>query len=491
MSTNADTDRPKRRRRSRGRGRGKSSEHNQRTQAGHDEPRPEVGPQPEVPPDYPFAQLGLRDSVAAGALAAGFTRPTEIQARLIPLIISGKDVLGQARTGTGKTASFALPILQMADPGTPVSALILAPTRELAKQIETEVNRLGVYTPLRATAIYGGEPFKKQINRLEKGDQIVVGTPGRVMDLHGQRILSYDNIRVVVLDEVDRMLDIGFRDDIRKILSGIRTRPQTVFVSATISRDIEELARRFMTNPEKVATVEGSLTVEEVYQCYFTVEPWDKRRLLHHLLTREEPDVTLVFCRTKMTVDKVAKYLADKGVPCRAIHGDMPQSTRNSVMKGLRGGSLEVVVASDVAARGLDVSNISHVINYDLPEDPEIYIHRIGRTARAGRRGIAWSFVTPEDGYLLTEIEKLANIHIPGKFYPEFQPGPIPESVLREREQGEKRKSRPTKSRYAPPPTPPTNPAEVDPKKFPGGIVPSGKPAKRLGGRVRTRRSRG
>jgi ATP-dependent RNA helicase DeaD len=287
------------------------------------------------------------------------------------------------------------------------------------------------------------------------------------------------------------MLDIGFRDDIRKILTALRKGPQTIFVSATISPEIERLARSYMKNPEKIVSVAKSLTVEKVNQSYLPVEHWDKRRLLVHLVTHESPAVTLVFCRMKKTVDDVTKYLKDKGIDAFAMHGDMYQTKRDRVMERLREGNLKVLVASDLASRGLDVEDISHVINYDLPEDPEVYVHRIGRTARAGRDGIAWTFVCPDQGQLLSNIEALANIEIPRKEYPDFKPGPIPEEVKQRRaaEARKKEELAQTRNRFTPAPVEETV-KKADSAAFPDGLVPIALPEKRMGGRIRTTRGR-
>jgi len=441
-------------------------------------------------PDMTFADLRLRSSVLKGIEAEGFSQPTDIQAQLIPAILKKRDVVGQARTGTGKTAAFSLPILHMAEKDIPQQALILVPTRELAIQVVGEFNRLGKETPVKAVGIYGGEGMDRQIRALEKGTQVVVGTPGRVMDLHQRGKLPYNRIKFAVLDEVDRMLDIGFRDDIRRILGSIKHRPQTIFVSATLSPEIEQLADRYLKDPIKIATTSGSLTVSQVEQSYFNVEPWDKQALLIHLLKHEEPALTLVFCRTKVTVDRLSSTLKKKGVDAYAIHGDMPQRKRNSMMSRFRAGSLGVLVASDLAARGLDVAGITHVINYDLPEDPEVYIHRIGRTARVGQQGTAWSFVTPDQGKLLTEIEKLANVEIPHKEYPDFTPGPVPQDISKERKKDEQRLEKARKSsRYTPP-----NAWDATNKPnehlFPGGITPTKPPQRTLGGKIPRRRKK-
>lgn len=436
-----------------------------------------------------FHDFGFPPSLLKGIEEAGFKHPTKIQAALIPVAMTRKDVIGQAKTGTGKTASFSLPVLAMLQPGDQFAALILVPTRELAIQVCREIMDLGVHTRLTAVAVYGGQSMRTQSTALEAGPSIIVGTPGRVMDMHGRGLLPYDRVKVAILDEVDRMLDIGFRDDIRKILGAMRQRPQTIFVSATISPDIEKLARGFMTTPEKIVTTEQSLTVAAVNQSWLTVEPWDKRRLLLHLLQHEEPALTLVFCRMKKTVDQVAEFLAKNGIEAHTMHGDMYQAKRDKVMDKLRGGKLSVLVASDLASRGLDVDDISHVINFDVPEDPEIYIHRIGRTARAGRHGVAWTFVQPDQGDLLSNIEMLANIEVPQKEYPDFTPGPIPSDVASYREAEKRRRddSANAKSRLSAS-TPLPMSKTVDTTAFPGGVVPSVLPLKRLGGVVRTRK---
>ena len=436
-----------------------------------------------------FADLGLPASVLKGVDAAGFKHPTKSQSALIPVAMSGKDVIGQAKTGTGKTAAFSLPVLGLLQPGDQFGALVLVPTRELAIQVCREVEELGGHTGIKAIPVYGGKPMRAQAQALESHPEIIVGTPGRVMDMHQRGLLPYNQFKVVILDEVDRMLDIGFREDIRKILGAMKQRPQTIFVSATISPEIEKLARSYMKSPEKIVTTEKSLTVSAVDQSWLTVEPWDKRKLLHHLLKHEEPALTIVFCRMKKTVDQVAEYLTKHGIDAHAMHGDMYQTKRDKVMDQLRGGSLGVLVASDLASRGLDVDDISHVINYDVPEDPEIYIHRIGRTARAGRHGVAWTFIQPDQGDLLSGIEMLANIEIPQKQYPDFTPGPIPIDVssYREAEKRRREESASAKSRMATA-VAPTAAKAADPNAFPGGVVPSAMPMKRLGGVVRTRR---
>lgn len=449
--------------------------------------------------DRTFEQLGLRSSVLKGVEAAGFKKPTHIQAQLIPPILTGRDVLGQAKTGSGKTASFGLPLIHMCNREGQYQGLVLCPTRELAIQITEEINELAQFTPIRAVTVFGGQAIQAQARKLQEASHIVVATPGRVMDMLERGHLTFDNVRFVVLDEVDRMLDIGFRDDIKKILDRTPAARQTIVVSATISEEIERLARKYMKDPEKIVTSAGSLTVSMVEQHYLTVDGWDKERLLVHLLTHEEPALTVVFCKLKRTVDKLAKRLSAAKIDAHAIHGDMPQGKRNRVMQQLRSGDLSVLIASDLASRGIDVDDISHVINYDLPEDPEVYVHRIGRTARAGRRGVAWTFVTPTQGKLLSQVEDLINTMVPKLEYPDFVPSPRPEGY-RDPDSKPEGGLRLADAPSAPPPPAKVSRIEAsmrpdvpskdaaDPSKFPGGIVPSALPPKRMFGRLKGRK---
>ncbi|XVJ58215.1 MAG: DEAD/DEAH box helicase [Tepidisphaera sp.] len=451
--------------------------------------------------DNTFAELGLRASVLKGIEAMGFTKPTHIQAQLIPPILTGRDVLGQAKTGSGKTASFALPLIHMCSKEGQFQAVVLSPTRELAIQITAEINEIAQFTPIRAVTVFGGQAIHAQAKKLQGSAQIIVATPGRLMDMKERGLVNFDNTRFVVLDEVDRMLDIGFRDDIKKILDMTPPTRQTIVVSATISGEIERLARKYMKDPQKIETAAGSLTVSMVEQHYITVDGWDKERLLVHLLTHEEPALTVVFCKLKRTVDKLARKLEQAKIDVHAIHGDMPQGKRNRVMEHLRSGKLAVLVASDLAARGIDVDDISHVINYDLPEDPEVYVHRIGRTARAGRKGVAWAFVTPGQGKLLSQVEDLINIMIPKIEYPDFKPSPRPDGY---RDPDDRHASGgltlANPSGIKPPaPAGPRQtrleasinlevPKAPDATKFPGGIVPTALPPNRMFGKLKGRK---
>ncbi|MCC6423344.1 MAG: DEAD/DEAH box helicase [Phycisphaerales bacterium] len=402
-----------------------------------------------------FAVLGVRPSILRGLADARFETPSEIQALLIPRALAGVDLLGQARTGTGKTAAFGIPSLQRAQKGLATQALILVPTRELAVQVEDEVKRLGQHTPIRSVAVYGGQKITAQMKFLKHGPEIIVGTPGRVIDLLDRRIVSLENIRFIVLDEVDRMLDIGFRDDIRNILSRVKNlhrnappqnvpeestgegepgqdgpiRPQTIFVSATISPEIEKLARQYMTEPVEKLVAPGAddkPTVEKVEQYYLSVQPWDKYRLLRMMLEKENPDLAIVFCRTKHGAQKLAKKLHADQIECREIHGNLDQNKRDRVMKGFRGGKFDVLVATDLASRGIDVADISHIINYDIPDDPEVYVHRVGRTARMGATGKAFTLVQRDQGDELTKVESLINMVIPLGVVEGFEPRPTP-----------------------------------------------------------------
>jgi ATP-dependent RNA helicase DeaD len=398
-----------------------------------------------------FAALGVRPSILRALAELQFTVPSEIQTLLIPRALTGVDILGQARTGTGKTAAFGIPILQQATKGVRTQAIILVPTRELAVQVDAEIGRLAQYTPIRSIPVYGGQKIAAQMKFLKHHPEVLVGTPGRVIDLLDRRIIGFENVRFVVLDEVDRMLDIGFRDDIRNILSrikGMREREeargqrdegntgegapsthQTIFVSATISDEIEKLARRYMHEPVEKLVAPGAddkPTVAEVVQCYLSVQPWDKYRLLRSLLERENPELAIVFCKTKHGAEKVAHRLHADGIECREIHGNLAQNQRERVMKSFRGGKFDVLIATDLASRGIDVADISHIINYDIPEDPEVYVHRVGRTARMGALGKAFTLVTRDQGEELTRIESLINMVIPQATVEGFEPRPQP-----------------------------------------------------------------
>ena len=384
-------------------------------------------PHPTLP--AAFEQLGLKHELLKGLQKMNFSEPSDIQRALIPPALEGRDVLGQAKTGTGKTAAFALPILHNIDDAPEIQAVILVPTRELAAQVTAEIRRLAEFTQFVITPVYGGQSVRTQVKALGKRTHIVVATPGRIIDLINRKIISLDHVRFAVLDEVDRMLDIGFIDDIRRLL-GLITQPhQTLFVSATISDDIRKLAKKFMNEPLEVNVSHDDLTVDHVEQVICTVDPWDKYRLLKIVLEKEDPKLAIIFTNTKHAARKLAKKLSGDGLNVKEIHGDLVQRKRESVMKRFRRHQIQVLVATDLAARGIDVSDISHIINYDLPEDVEIYVHRIGRTARMGAFGKAISFATREEGDVLTRIEMLINKQIEFFTYEGFTPRPAREQA--------------------------------------------------------------
>jgi ATP-dependent RNA helicase DeaD len=339
---------------------------------------------------------------------AGYLSPTPVQRGLIPRALAGVDVMGQARTGTGKTAAFVIPILESLRPRKEIhspQALILVPTRELAVQVRGEVEKLAHGRRVHCVALYGGKPIRGQIDKLKRGAEVIVGTPGRVLDHMGRGTLDLAHLTQVVLDEADRMLDIGFRPDIEKILRKCPQSRQTLLLSATVPPPVERLAKRYMRDPETLNFSAQDIAVETIEQFYFTVPPDRKTDLLVRLLRREEPRQAIVFCRTKRGTDRVFRSLAKKfdGVDC--IHGDLQQRARDRVMDAFRQGQVRVLVATDVVGRGIDVSGISHIINYDIPEFCDDYVHRVGRTGRMGREGVAYTFVTPEQGNELTRIE--------------------------------------------------------------------------------------
>lgn len=355
-----------------------------------------------------FAALGLSDGLLDALADACYEQPTPVQAGVIPVAIEGADVMAQARTGTGKTAAFTIPLLERLLPkseGHAPQAMILVPTRELAVQVEGEVKKLGAYLHVRCAAVYGGQPIRKQIEKLKRGCQIIVGTPGRVLDHMARGTLDVSGMRCVVLDEADRMLDIGFRPDIERILRRVPRERQTLLLSATVPPAIERLATRYMNNPEHLNFSAGEMSVETIEQFYFTVDPTRKFDLLERLLDREQPSQAIIFCRTKRGTDKIYRRLSKRFKNLGSMHGDMSQRDRDRTMANFRDGKITYLVATDVVGRGIDVSSISHIINYDIPEFCDDYVHRVGRTGRMGRDGVAFTFVTPEEGKELTRIE--------------------------------------------------------------------------------------
>jgi ATP-dependent RNA helicase DeaD len=343
---------------------------------------------------------------------AEYQRPTPVQAGLIPRALAKVDVLGQARTGTGKTAAFAIPILDTLQPhrrGTGPQALVLVPTRELAVQVREEFVKLAHGRKVHCVAAYGGKPIRGQIEKLSHSPEVVVGTPGRILDHLARGTLRLEDLRTVVLDEADRMLDIGFRPDIEKILRRCPRIRQTLLLSATVPPPVARLARSYMHEPETLDFSPQDISVETIEQFYCTVDSDRKFELLERLLKEQDPQQAIVFCRTKRGTDKVEHRLSKKFTQVACIHGDLAQSARDRVMQGFREGKVRILVATDVVGRGIDVTGISHIINYDIPQFCDDYVHRVGRTGRMGREGVAFTFVTPEEGSELTRIEVRIN----------------------------------------------------------------------------------
>jgi ATP-dependent RNA helicase DeaD len=355
-----------------------------------------------------FTELGLAPALLAAVAEVGYETPTAIQARTIPALLAGRDVIGQAQTGTGKTAAFALPILQALEiDRARVQALVLTPTRELALQVAEAIHTYGKgLGPLRVLPVYGGQSMEQQVRRLRGGTHVVVGTPGRIMDHLRRGTLGLDTIRTVVLDEADEMLRMGFIEDVEWILSRMPAERQMALFSATMPAEIRRIAARHLRDPESVQVERQTLTVPTVEQRYLNVTERQKLDALTRVLEVEAPDATLIFVRTRTGAADLRERLQARGYAAEAMHGDLTQPQREAVIRGLRTGQVEIAVATDVAARGLDVERISHVVNYDVPYDAESYVHRIGRTARAGRPGTAILFVTPRETRLLKTIER-------------------------------------------------------------------------------------
>jgi ATP-dependent RNA helicase DeaD len=346
---------------------------------------------------------------------AEYQYPTPVQAGLIPRALTGIDVVGQARTGTGKTAAFVIPILEKLQLSHDIhhpQALVMVPTRELAVQVKDEAVKLAAGRRVHVVAVYGGKPIRDQIEKIRKGVQIVIGTPGRVLDHLARGTIDFTRLKFVVLDEADRMLDIGFRPDIERILKRCPSERQTLLLSATVPPPIAKLAERYMKSPETLNFSPKDVAVETIEQFYFTVDPQRKFDLLIRLLSREKPKQAIIFCRTKRGTEKVFQRLSKKVKDQRlvaAMHGDMNQSARDRVMTAFRAGRVRFLVATDVIGRGIDVTGISHIVNYDIPAFCDDYVHRVGRTGRMGREGVAYTFVAPDEGGELTRIEERIN----------------------------------------------------------------------------------
>ncbi|MCP2044788.1 DEAD/DEAH box helicase [Pontibacter sp. HSC-36F09] len=359
-----------------------------------------------------FSELNLIDPILKALQAEGYTQPTPIQEQAIPHLLAGRDVLGCAQTGTGKTAAFAIPVLQMLHnqknrASNTIKTLILTPTRELAIQINESFASYGKNTGVRHTVIFGGVSQHAQVQTIKRGVDVLIATPGRLLDLIGQGFISLKHVEFFVLDEADRMLDMGFIHDIKRIIPMLPKQRQSLFFSATMPPVIQALADTILINPVKVEVTPVSSTAEKVGQAVYFVEKNDKRDLLRHLLSDQDIERVLVFTRTKHGADRVAKDLNKANIQAEAIHGNKSQNARQRALSNFKDGSTRVLVATDIAARGIDVEELSHVINYELPNEPETYVHRIGRTGRAGNAGIALSFCDEEERYYLHDIQKL------------------------------------------------------------------------------------
>ncbi len=367
-----------------------------------------------------FKELNLIEPILKALETEGYTTPTPIQEQSIPIVLQGRDLLGCAQTGTGKTAAFAIPMLQLLDASKKanpsakgIKALILTPTRELAIQIDESFAAYGKHLNLKQLVIFGGVSQQPQTNALRNGVDILIATPGRLLDLVQQRYINLSQIELFVLDEADRMLDMGFIHDVKKIVTIIPAKRQTLFFSATMPTEIAKLSNTILNNPAKVEVTPVSSTAETIQQSMFFVEKENKKHLLIHLLKDKAIQSALVFTRTKHGADKVVKELNRVGIGAEAIHGNKSQNARQRALSNFKSGETRVLIATDIAARGIDVDNLSHVINFELPNVPETYVHRIGRTGRAGASGIAFSFCDAEEKEFLRDIQKLISTSVP------------------------------------------------------------------------------
>ncbi|MEO6148344.1 MAG: DEAD/DEAH box helicase [Sulfuriferula sp.] len=387
-----------------------------------------------------FSDLGLVPEILRAVEECGYTEPTPVQAQVIPVALTGCDVMAGAQTGTGKTAGFTLPLLSRLAPYAssspsparhPIRALILTPTRELAMQVEESVNRYGKYLPVRISVVYGGVNINPQIDALRSGVDILVATPGRLLDHVQNKTLNLSQVQMLVLDEADRMLDMGFMPDLRRIIALLPAARQNMMFSATFSGEIKKLADSMMNNPQLIEVAGRNTAAETVTQSVVPVHKERKHALLAHLIKTRELRQVLVFCGTKIGANRLAQHLCRDGIPANAIHGDKTQQARVEALDQFKQGAIQVLVATDVAARGLDIDQLPCVVNYDLPHAAEDYVHRIGRTGRAGASGIALSLVAEDELRYLADIERLLNTKITSEIIPGFEPelGAMPESA--------------------------------------------------------------
>jgi ATP-dependent RNA helicase DeaD len=354
-----------------------------------------------------FQDLGLSPTMMKSIKRMGFEEATPIQAQTIPLSLGNKDIIGQAQTGTGKTAAFGIPLIEKIDLSLEhIQGIVVAPTRELAIQVSEELYKIGFGKRIRVLAIYGGQDISRQIRALGKQPHIIVGTPGRLLDHINRKTMKLDKVHTAILDEADEMLNMGFIEDIESILAQIPTERQTLLFSATMPAPIQKIAQTFMTDPQIVRVKTKEVTVSSIEQFYVEVQEKSKFDVLTRLLDIQTPELAIVFGRTKRRVDELAEALNLRGYMAEGIHGDLSQAKRMSVLRKFKEGSIDVLVATDVAARGLDISGVTHVYNFDIPQDPESYVHRIGRTGRAGKTGMAMTFVTPRERSYLSVVER-------------------------------------------------------------------------------------
>jgi len=376
----------------------------------------------------PFASLGLAPELVRAVADEGYTEPTPIQQEAIPLALGGRDLIGSAQTGTGKTAAFMLPILQRLAPGErhALRALILVPTRELAEQVLQSARAYGRHLDLTAAAVYGGVGIEPQTRALKHGADIVVATPGRLLDHMERGHVDYSRLEVLVLDEADRMLDMGFAPDVRRILAALPDERQTMLFSATVSPEVDALARAALAGHASVEIGRRAQHADGIEHVIVAADKVRKRDVLARILQAKPAGQTLIFTRTKYGADKLATFLRREGIPANAIHGNKAQSHRQRTLAAFREGTADVLVATDIAARGIDVDGIRMVVNYDVPNDPEIYVHRVGRTARAGAQGLALTLISPDEWLLMGDIEKLIGRTFPREVIPGFEPSVPP-----------------------------------------------------------------
>src|SRR3989441_4523050 len=376
----------------------------------------------------PFASLGLTPELVRAVADEGYTEPTPIQQEAIPLALGGRDLIGSAQTGTGKTAAFMLPILQRLAPGArhTLRALILVPTRELAEQVLQSARAYGRHLQLSAAAIYGGVGMEPQTRALARGVDIVVATPGRLLDHMERGHVDYSKLEILVLDQADRMLDMGFAPDVRRILAALPEKRQTMLFSATVSPEVDALARRALDGHASVEIGRRATPAEGIEHVIVAVDKLRKRDVLARILQAKPAGQTLVFTRTKYGADKLVTFLKREGIAAHALHGDKAQSQRQRTLDAFRSGAADVLVATDIAARGIDVDGIRMVVNYDVPADPEVYVHRVGRTARAGARGLALTLISPDEWLLMADVEKLIGQTFPREVIPGFEPSVAP-----------------------------------------------------------------